>query len=86
MPNKPNYIVLDNGTLFYSHITQDDVTQFNDHGWLCGMEAKVTVVKFTWAEKVKTTLNVVNSKCIWLIFLTIFDVNTHIEWQHSPLA
>jgi hypothetical protein len=64
MPDKDNYIVLDNGTLFYSHITQDDVTQFNDKEWKCAMEAAEQGNKFRWAEKVTITLNVVDSKCL----------------------
>ncbi|XP_028410833.1 contactin-4-like [Dendronephthya gigantea] len=58
---EPNYIVLDDGTLFYSHLTEKDVKYFNKHKWVCGMEAVVgsVVHRFGWATKVKTVLNTV---------------------------
>ena len=61
---KPNYIVLDDGTLFYSHITKENADQFNKYAWTCGMEAKVDdKIQFGWAEHVQTTLKIVKSKC-----------------------
>ncbi|CAB4045723.1 Hypothetical predicted protein, partial [Paramuricea clavata] len=58
MASKKNYIVLDDGTLFYSNLEEDDVTTFNQNAWTCGMEGKVNEEsKFRWAENVKTQLN-----------------------------
>ncbi|XP_028417514.1 contactin-3-like [Dendronephthya gigantea] len=58
---EPNYIVLDDGTLFYSHLTDKDVKYFNKYKWVCGMEAVVGIVvhRFGWATNVKTVLNTV---------------------------
>ena len=65
MESKPNHIVLDDGTLFYSHLTQSDVSQFNSNEWTCGMEAKVGKDnQFTWAANVKTEFNIIDSKFV----------------------
>ena len=61
MPEKDNYIVLDDATLLFSHITQDDVSKFNEKGWKCGMEAAELGNKFEWTKQT-ITLSVVNSK------------------------
>ncbi|XP_028417506.1 fibronectin type III domain-containing protein-like [Dendronephthya gigantea] len=59
---RPNYIVLDDGTLFYSHLTEENANQFNKYGWVCGMEAKVgDKNQFGWAEHVITTFKIVNT-------------------------
>ena len=63
MESKENYIVLDSGTLFYSHLTQSDVKLFNENEWTCGMEGKVgDNNQFRWADNVKTVFNVKSSK------------------------
>ena len=63
---KPNFIVLDDGTLFYSHITKENADQFNKYGWTCGMEAKVgDKNQFRWAEHIHTTLKIVKSKYVY---------------------
>ena len=65
MDSKENHIVLDDGTLFYSHLTQDDVSQFNGKEWTCGMEAIVGETnQFRWAENVKTEFNIIDSKFV----------------------
>ena len=61
--NKPNYLVLDDGTLFYSHITENDVRTFNESKWTCAMEVKVNNRNsFAWANHVETELRIVGSK------------------------
>lgn len=63
MESKPNYIVLDDGTLFYSHLTNDNVKQFNENKWTCGMEAKVKETnRFKWADKITTQFHIADSK------------------------
>ena len=65
MDSQPNHIVLDDGTLFYSHLTQDDVSQFNSNEWTCGMEAKFGETnQFKWADRVRTQFRIANSKYI----------------------
>jgi len=65
MQDKENYIVLDDGFLFFSNVERGDVTQFNKEGWKCAMEAAVEGnSKFKWSEQT-ITLNVVDSKCNW---------------------
>ena len=65
MESKPNHIVLDDGTLFYSHLTQSDVSQFNSNEWTCGMKAIVGENnQFRWAENVKTEFNIIDSKFV----------------------
>lgn len=65
MDSRPNHIVLDGGTLFYSHLTQDEVTQFNSNEWTCGMHAEFDETnQFKWADHVKTQFKIASSKYI----------------------
>ena len=50
----PRYIVLNDGTLFFSHLTKDDMSYMNNNKVRCGME---TIVendnRFKWSHIVK---------------------------------
>lgn len=68
-----NYIVLVDGSLFFSHLKEKDVAYFNNFDVSCGMEANVRKDdSFTWSHIVK--LNKISRKqcpklkhCIYLI-------------------
>ena len=48
-----NYIVLENGSLFFSHLKERDVGYINDFHATCGMEANVGKDnRFTWSHVV----------------------------------
>lgn len=47
----PNYIVLNDGTLFFSHLKKEDVKYFNIQEARCGMEANAEELnRFKWAH------------------------------------
>ena len=64
-----NYIVLDDGSLFFSHLKETDVAYINNFGIRCGMEANAgNDYRFTWSHIVKLN-NISREQCPKLVFI-----------------